>query len=248
MTINVEGELWMPVEITMIGKTDFLRAWREGVEEWSQYEDSPEKRGFFFTRSSQDLYRPVGLKETDLGLQYGDRENIVRLYRADMKELVDVIVQEYTAIARESGKKEDYNKLGIAYAKFAQYARAEEALRRALRIDPNYTSALANLGNVAYLKGDYRTALAQFNDAYALLKKKGRDSSTLAAKVLLNISRAHYEMSEYKQAREYFETARRVNPEEAERFAYIGGASTGEARAAEAVDREKQIIFFDETE
>ncbi|MDA3941602.1 MAG: hypothetical protein PF693_20225 [Spirochaetia bacterium] len=34
MTISIDGELWVPVEITMIGKTGFLEAWRKGVEEW----------------------------------------------------------------------------------------------------------------------------------------------------------------------------------------------------------------------
>ncbi|GAH68908.1 unnamed protein product, partial [marine sediment metagenome] len=33
----LEGQLWVPVEITMIGKTGFLEAWRKGIEEWSAY-------------------------------------------------------------------------------------------------------------------------------------------------------------------------------------------------------------------
>jgi tetratricopeptide (TPR) repeat protein len=248
MTINVEGDLWVPIEITMIGKSNFLKAWREGVEEWETYEETPEKRGFFLTRDSQELYRPVGLKETDLGLQYGNKESIVQLYRQDMGELVDLIVGDYSSTAQKSGKKEDYNKLGIAYAKFAQYSRAEQALKTALRIDPNYTSALANLGNIAYLQGDYKKALTQFNEAYTVLKRGGRDSSTLATKVLLNISRTHYEIKEYNQAKEYFDFAKRINPAEAEKYAYIGGTASEDARAAEASQREKQIIFIDENE
>jgi hypothetical protein len=248
MTVNVEGDLWIPVEITMIGTSNFLKAWREGVEEWGMYDESPQKRGFFLTRGSQELYRPVGLKETDLGLQYGNKETIVRLYREDMGELVDLIVGDYSSTAQKSGKKEDFNKLGIAYAKFDQYSRAEQALKTALRIDPNYTSALANLGNIAYLQGDYKNALVQFNDAFAVLKKGGRDSSTLAMKVLLNISRTHYEIKEYNQAKEYFDFAKRINPAETEKYAYIGGTSSDDARAAEAVDRKNQIIYFDENE
>lgn len=31
MTLNINGELWIPVEITMIGNDDFLSAWRKGA-------------------------------------------------------------------------------------------------------------------------------------------------------------------------------------------------------------------------
>ncbi|HUT65474.1 MAG TPA: hypothetical protein VMZ05_04920 [Spirochaetota bacterium] len=158
MTINVDDELWVPIEITMIGKSGFLEACRKGIEEWIRYTDAPQKRGFYTTRSSQELYRPVGLKETDLGLQYGSRGAIVGRFRNEMGTLVDVIVNDYVRRAKESGKKEDYNRLGIRYAKFAQYPPAEDAFNRALYIDDRYLSTRVNLGNVCFLKGEYQRA------------------------------------------------------------------------------------------
>jgi hypothetical protein len=80
MMVNVNGELWVPVEITLIGNTDFLEALRRGIEEWTRYESDPDKRGLYMTRKVQELYRPVGLKETDLGLQYGSRDRIVQSF------------------------------------------------------------------------------------------------------------------------------------------------------------------------
>ena len=50
MTINLDGEFWVPVEITMIGQTGFLEAWRKGLEEWREHEGSPEKRQLLRTR------------------------------------------------------------------------------------------------------------------------------------------------------------------------------------------------------
>jgi len=248
MTINVDGELWVPVEITMIGKANFLASWRKGVEEWHAYDDKPEKRGFYLTRNSQELYRPVGLKETDLGLQYGKKENILQGYKQDMGELIDLIVQDHADRTRESGKKGDYNKLGVAYAKFAQYPRAEKALKKALQIDPYYTSALANLGNLAFLQGNYQRAISQFNDALEILQNRGKEHSSLALKLLVNISRTYYKMKQYSEAKEYFDIASSINPKEVERYAYIGGISSDEARASESVDAGRQIIFIDEEE
>jgi tetratricopeptide (TPR) repeat protein len=244
MTINVEDQLWVPVEITMIGKGDFLDAWRKGVEEWTMYEAAPEKRGFYLTRSSQELYRPVGLKETDLGLQYGDKENIVRGFRDDMGELIEAIVTEYRDTARETGKKADWNKLGITYAKFSQYRKAEQAFSQALYIDPDYLNAKVNLGNVAYLEGNYRGALAQFNTALSTLQRQGQGESPVALKVLLNISRMNYELKRYADSKVFFEQAYSIDPEETQKYSYLGKVASDETRAAAAVDTEHDIFFI----
>ena len=44
MTINIDGQLWVPLEITLIGEADFLTAWRTGVEEFTAYDDNPAVR------------------------------------------------------------------------------------------------------------------------------------------------------------------------------------------------------------
>ena len=50
-------------------------------------------------------------------------------------------------------KKEDYNRLGIAYAMFHQFDKAELAFSKAIEMDGSYTCAIANFGNLLYLKG-----------------------------------------------------------------------------------------------
>ncbi|MBE3039934.1 MAG: tetratricopeptide repeat protein, partial [Chloroflexi bacterium] len=136
--IALDGELWIPVEITLIGETDFIDAWRRGAEQWLDYENEPEKRVMYRTRSCQELYRPVGLKETDLGLQYGSKENILEGFRKEVDQLIDGVLGEMVSTAEKRGSPVDYNRLGIAYAKFHRYERAEEAFNEALRIDPQY--------------------------------------------------------------------------------------------------------------
>jgi hypothetical protein len=74
LSIPYNGTLWIPVEVTLIGRRGFLEAWRQGAEEYARYEGQADKRGFHPTAAAQEVYRPVGLRETDLGLQYGSRE------------------------------------------------------------------------------------------------------------------------------------------------------------------------------
>jgi hypothetical protein len=248
MTININGELWLPVEITIIGRAGFLAAWRRGVEEWHLYSESPERRGLYTTRSSQQLYRSVGLKETDLGLQYGNIENIQQLFKRDMTELVDLVVKEHADRARNSGKKSDFNKLGITYAQFSQYAKAERAFQDALAIDPDYLSALANLGNIAYMQADYETALSLFEKTLTMLQARGKGNSTMALKVLINISRTHYEMKQYERAKEYFNLASSIDASETEKYAYIKSTGSGEARAFDVSGTGSQVLFLDSDE
>ena len=122
MTLNVNGELWVPVEITMIGSADFQAAWRTGMEEYRALDNNPEKRRFILTRKAQAIYRPVGLRERDLGLQDGSREAIAEGVKREIAKLVDRIIEEHMRIAKDSGHKRNYNKLGIACAKFGRYS------------------------------------------------------------------------------------------------------------------------------
>jgi len=244
MSINVDGKLWVPVEITMIGSENFLTAWRSGIKEWVRYKDTPDVRGFYKTRECQQVYRPVGLKETDLGLQYGNSRNIVNNFKKDMNELIGSVVKDYRVAAEKKGRKQDYNRLGVAYAKFGRYGQAEKAFEKALKADPSYIYAQVNLGNLKFLKNEYSKALAEFNKALDIFNRKGRGSSIGALKVLLNISKVHYALKEYVKAKSYYDMAHKINPVRVERYAYLGKVTSGEGRGAAVESHEKDILFL----
>ncbi len=246
MSINLDGELWLPVEITLIGKTGFLEAWRKGVEEWDAYESNPERRGFFKTRKCQELYRPVGLRETDLGLQYGRKENILGNFRKDLDRLIETITEETRSAARRSGSKQDYNKLGILYAELLRYGPAEEAFNQALRLDPSYDAARINLANLLFLKKDYPAALSRFRDAYQQIQAKGEGSMAIGLKLLLNIAKTCYQMANYPEAAQYFSQAQSIDPEQVKQFAYLTERRPDEARAAEGKDPAYDVLFLEE--
>jgi len=248
MTINFEGELWVPVEITMIGRNSFLEAWRKGAEEWNAYEDEPEKRGFYITRKAQELYRPVGLRETDLGLQYGDREDIIDGFNRDMDLLVRQIIDEYASVAEQRGKPNDWNKLGIVYAQLMRYRQADEAFSKALSLDPDYVSARINLANVLYLEKEYEGALTAFQQALSMVEQRQGKGASFRIKLLLNISRTYYQLSEYDLAKEYFARAEKVDPKAVKEYSYLAsaaGSGEGESRAAEDRDIRYEVLFVE---
>jgi len=240
MTINVEDELWVPVEITMIGLSSFGEAWHKAIEEWRAAEATPELRGFYLVKKAQELYRPVGLRETDLGLQYGHKEPVVAAVRTDVAKLVNAIVETATSQARISGAKEDWNRLGIKLARLGQADKAVSAFNQAAKLDPNYVSPKMNLGNMYFLSKTWDKALGE----YLRLDKALPTTSPIAASLRLNISKCYNAMGEYKKAGEFLASAAALDPALGTKYAYLAqSADPSGGRAAQAESPADEIIF-----
>ncbi len=243
MTINIGGSLWVPVEITLLGKEGFLEAWRRGAEEWRHYEQSPEKRGLYLTRVSQELYRPVGLKEADLGLQYARPEEIARAFNQELDRVVEVGLAEVIEAARKRGSKEDYNRLGVAYAQARRYPQAQAAFDKALALDAGFLAARINLANLLFLKPDFQGALARYQEAWKSVQAKGQERSPLGLKLMVNLSSTYYRLERFGEAQQYYRLAQSVNPDSAAAFAYLGD---GASRAAEQKGPGQSVLFVEE--
>ncbi len=243
MSMNIDGNLWIPVEITMIGQTDFLKAWRIGIEEFARYENDPDRRAIFKTNDAQLIYRPVGLLETDLGLQYGDKTQIINEFDAEVDNLVSQIIEDYASEANSKGNKGSYNKLGLISAKFGNFDKAESAFNTALSLDRNYLPPKINLGNVFYMKEEYQNALRILHSAENDYIDRNRTSSSSYAKVLLNISRSYYELENYDKAALYSDKMAEVDPELGSKYSYL---SNSDGTRSADVSATLDILFIEE--
>ncbi len=243
MTFDVDGELWIPVEMTMVGTSDFLTAWRKGVEEWQALDNDPKDRAIFFTAKAQEVFRPVGLKEEDLGLQYGDPKVIADNFRDEADKVVDAVIDSYTKVANDSNAKSDYNKLGIICAQYGRWDQASKALNTALALDRNYISAEVNLGNVYYLQQNYQDALKVFQQARDAMETDGRQTTSLYARILLNISRSYYELEDYPSAATWYNKAAGVDPGVVNSFDYLKNGQGGGNGSRAAEQQGPQILF-----
>jgi len=231
MTVNIDGELWVPVEITLVDTGDFLAAWRYAIEDYGSYTDKPELRNFYKTADAQAIYQPVALKQEDAGLQYANGDRIVADFSRGMDRLIDAIIDDYSAVAEESGEKRDYNQLGIASAEYGRYATAERAFNTALSLDRNYLSPLINLGNVYYMQKQYQSALRNYHRAEENLIDRHREDTPTFQSLLLNIAKSYHELENFDRAQEYYDRLRELNPDMAARNTYL---EEGQGRASQA--------------
>lgn len=245
MFLVVNDSLWVPVEVTLLGRQSFYDAWAKGAELWNLYDKEETNRAFYKTMDSQTLYRPIALKESDLGLQYGNPEALSALFKAELSRISDGILQPLIAGAAKSNDKKDWTYLGISYAKFGRLKEAESAFNRVLKLDPNSIAAQVNLGNIAYLQREYKRALSQYQGAYAVLTKQGKDKSLTAQKVLVSISKTYSGLKDFVQARAAFERAAAIDSNQVREFAYLAQVGAG-SDIARGDNQEDKLLFITE--
>lgn len=233
--IPIDGQLWFPVEVTLVGKQGFFDAWRKGAELWHEYDSDPTKRNLTRTAKAQELFGPVTLTESDLGLQYGSREVLSAAFKQELARMGDSFIADLNAAAKASKDKRDWNALGLAYIRFGRFKDAEAAFTRATKIDPAFASALVNLGNIAYLQRDYKGALGFYQGASNSLASQGRGSSAAQQAVLVNISKSWAGLKNFGEAKAAFAKADAIDPGRLKDFAYLATSDQG-GKAAEQSD------------
>jgi len=225
-----DGETWVPVEITLV-RDGFLKAWQIGAKEWREASGAS-AAGFYPIREAWKTYEPVGFSEIKEAIILPDSGEILRDYQQELERFIATEVESRasklkTELKASPNNPKLLNSLGVLYARFGMLDEATVPFQQILK-GGEVASALINLGNILYLKGDNPAALTYYNRAL----KKAPDNSA----ALLGVARASYELEDYQAVNGALAQLKQLDPEAASRFSYLG--SGREARAAEAGKKE----------
>jgi tetratricopeptide (TPR) repeat protein len=242
MFIEKDGELWVLVEITLVGTADFLKAWNVGVSEFRRYDSNTKVRGFYPVAEAQELYRPVSLRETDLGLQYGDDGALQRRFVADLERLKSTLLTPKADRARATGQARDWNAYGAMAAQLGTMKQARVAFDKALQIDPANASARLNIGSVLFLEGSYVEALAAFEAVRKTYESKGTVSKNLRTNLLINLGKTYHALGRYMDAGSAYREASTLDPALASRFDYLASAGSSTAPDSGVAQTAEQSI------
>jgi hypothetical protein len=232
-----DSEVWVPVEVTE-RKEGFLRAWQEGAREWREAA-SRKTAGFYPIHEAWTIYEPVGLPGAGAELTMPSSDSILAAYLQEMIRFVDrEIYPKVSRLEQEigagGGTPAARNRLGILYAKYGKWDKAEEQFLQALA-KGEYTPALVNLGNLHFQKKDYGRARGYYERAAALDPKN--------ATVQLSLAKVYHELEQYELARASYEGLKAADAALAERFAYLGGGDSAGARAGEIGARRETVLW-----
>lgn len=244
MTIVIDNELWVLIEITLVGREDFLEAWRTGMDQYHAYAEEPDSRVVYRTRAAQELYRPVVLKRESVAYEISDPERLRDSFGRDLVRLGDRLLSQYRDRAAETQRPSDRNRLGIMAAQLRRFEEAERAFRDAITDDPDYLAARVNLGSLYYVQEQFDRAAEVFAGALRTIEASGASRSDQTVKVILNLARATYELEEFDRSAELYARARQIDADASADYGYLahGDAAEG-SRAAES--SRVDILFLD---
>jgi tetratricopeptide (TPR) repeat protein len=97
------------------------------------------------------------------------------------------------------------NKIGIAHHQMLDLDGAKKLYERAVKLNPQYSEAINNLGTVYYAKRSYRKAVNQY--------KKALKIAPNSASIYSNLGTAHFARKKYKEASEAYEKALTLDPD-----------------------------------
>jgi len=98
-----------------------------------------------------------------------------------------------------------WNKIGIAYHQMLQINEAKKHYEKAVKLNPNYSEAINNLGTIHYSRKSFRRAVSQYNKALKLSPK--------SASIYSNLGTAQFARKKYKEASESYQKALELDPE-----------------------------------
>jgi tetratricopeptide (TPR) repeat protein len=225
--IFIDGEAWAPVRVSLL-REGFLRAWSEGSALVKANADSRER--FYRLSDAWRRYPPAGVP----GIQSTTRKPSEEQVRAAFDNAVSLVVaKEVLPRAQRmrasfdsgGGNSRQRNSLGVLYARYGMYAEALAEFQASVKL--GYDKAAVNIGNVAFLMADYKTAAAWF--------EKAMNDSPSDVSAIIGLARSFYELDRYDEADVLFRKAANIVPELAERYGYLSARLSGSTARASAV-------------
>jgi hypothetical protein len=234
-----EGKAWLPVETTEI-KGGFLRAWQIAARQWREHNDKG-RAGFYPIHAAWETYEPVAFSGAEGMVSLPPAALLADGFSKEVdnysKRRIASEESRLQSLLRQSpGDPKLRNRLGVLYARFGLYDRAEAEFKRAAE-QQDYIPALMNLGNLHYLREDFTRALAAF--------QKAADAEPANPRILLSLAKVQHEMEDYAAAGELYQRIAAADSELAARYDYLDLKREDPARAAE-VGRLRAGVLWEE--
>jgi Tfp pilus assembly protein PilF len=235
------GKVWVPLRASMI-RDGFLRAWQSGADLWRAHEvDKPK---LLTTDDAWKEYQPLSLADVDfkpvkpaeeqVNLAF---ENVLGRFVADE---VEPKIQRLMADIKGEPTGRQLNSLGIVYAQYGLYDQARAQFVKAVAKD--YSPAIVNLANIAFLLKDYEAAAAYF--------QKALDAQPTNKAAMIGLARAKYELDNYAEADDLFSRVKTVDPSLANQYSYLASkvdVGTALRASSAAADRGGSMTWDKDT-
>lgn len=198
LLVEREGTMWLPVEVTLVGKP-----FDEAVSKAAYAYKAEAEKGHVKVVSVEkafEEYEPVTMPPSDFSPAAPDAAALEKRYDDQVavlaKERYSFLKKLYADELKKDPKDADAQlQLGIVEYQFGGQEAAAADFNKVLALDPKNASALNNLGSVAFLAGDFAGAEQSF--------LKAADADASDGDVWLNLAKTAAKLKQADKAREY---------------------------------------------
>lgn len=237
--VVADGKVWVPVESTLVNK-GFLVAWADGARQWRLAAASGQA-ALVPVRSAWTVYEASFIDSVERGdvvARFPTAGRIAARYGSELKSLTErelaPLVADLNARIAAKATPVLQNRLGAVYARYGVFDKAEAAFREAAKSD--YPQAWYNLGNIKFLRKDWKGALSDYERSLRL--------NPGSAPAAIAVARAAFELGDAAKASESWKAASAIDPARAAEFSYVAGGGTSTGRASDAGSRD--VLGWDE--
>lgn len=165
MLVQHAGTWWLPIEPTLVGKP-FDEAVRKAAHAYRAEAEKGRVR-VIQVRDAWASYEPATMPASDWNADVPSKEAAAKRFVAEARELFNESYQflrkRYQDKLQEDPKYVDGRlRLGLLEWSAGKKEAAVEQFNKALAVEPANAAALNNLGNVAFLSGEYAEAEARY--------------------------------------------------------------------------------------
>ena len=201
-----DGEVWIPVEATMIGQT-FAEAWAEGARKYHKYTNQDKLQAVVLNKA-WNSFKPVTLSPAVYKVNLPEKQRVEPMVQREtailLEKSLDRLVAPYRALVSVDGNNVHARlQVAIIYAKYGLYDAANREFDEILAIDADNSAVYNNRGNIYFTLKDYERAIEDYSYAEKL--------SANDAGIKMNISMANYQLGNLQLASNKYEEASMID-------------------------------------
>jgi len=188
--LTIADEIWIPVSFSVL-REGFINSWYNAMNILNGALAAEKNLDFIILKEAWATYPPASIKGSEAKFQKPVEESVIRAVESDLMRYISAefgpkILDVQDAIRTSGGNAQLYNQLGLLYVRAGMYSEARAEYTKAAALDSS--TAMVNLGNIAILQKDFRTAKNWFSRALEL-----QPENSIAVK---GLERALYELEE----------------------------------------------------
>lgn len=204
LLISRGGKVWLPIETTLLGRADFIEAWRSGASRWYQELEEGNLPQLVEMESARRIYVPSEFIPDNFRVSLPAENLLNRHYEAILGSLYQLVNDGQIRALRnrieaEPGNITLINRFGVMLARAGNTDEALRVLKNALEFNENSGPLNNNIGNIYFLKGSYSNAI----DYY----EKSVSGDAPRARFWVNLAKAYNRTGDNNAARRAFNEA-----------------------------------------